>query len=128
MSNAGKLVKSLVKTKKESVMGKLGDSPFDDPMEPWSAKYNAPVKNEETDSEKRIIDGYKKKYHPDEVKKQREINLQHQQQQQQMMGMQQMADAAGKVAPAAKVMQDMNVGGGQNALGALLGASQGGNQ
>lgn len=46
MSKAGKLVKSLFKTKKESVMGKLGDSPFDDPMEPWSAKYNSPVKNE----------------------------------------------------------------------------------
>lgn len=47
MSNAGKLVKSLVKAKKESVMGKLGDSPYEDPMEPWSAKYAQPVKEEE---------------------------------------------------------------------------------
>jgi len=46
MSNAGKLVKNLVKTKKESVMGKLGDSPYEDPMEPWSAKYAQPVKEE----------------------------------------------------------------------------------
>lgn len=46
MSNAGKLIKSLAKTKKESVMGKLGDAPYEDPMEPWSAKYNAPVKEE----------------------------------------------------------------------------------
>lgn len=46
MSNAGKLVKNLVKAKKESVMGKLGDSPYEDPMEPWSAKYQQPVKEE----------------------------------------------------------------------------------
>lgn len=46
MSNAGKLVKSLLKAKKESVMGKLGDSPYEDPMEPWSAKYAQPVKEE----------------------------------------------------------------------------------
>ena len=46
MSNAGKLVKSLFKAKKESVMGKLGDSPYEDPMEPWSAKYAQPVKEE----------------------------------------------------------------------------------
>jgi hypothetical protein len=46
MSNAGKLVKNLVKAKKESVMGKLGDSPYEDPMEPWSAKYAQPVKEE----------------------------------------------------------------------------------
>ena len=31
-------------------MGKLGDSPYEDPMEPWSGKYNAPVKNEEVES------------------------------------------------------------------------------
>ena len=43
------LIKKLVKTKKESVMGKLGDSPYEDPMEPWSSKYNAPVKNEEVE-------------------------------------------------------------------------------
>ena len=36
----------MVKTKKESVMGKLGDAPYEDPMEPWSAKYNQPVKEE----------------------------------------------------------------------------------
>jgi len=46
MSNAGKLVKSLLKAEKESVMGKLGDSPYEDPMEPWSAKYAQPVKEE----------------------------------------------------------------------------------
>ena len=40
----------MVKAKKESVMGKLGDSPYEDPMEPWSGKYNAPVKNEEVES------------------------------------------------------------------------------
>ncbi len=27
-------------------MGKLGDAPFEDPMEPWSVKYNSPVKEE----------------------------------------------------------------------------------
>lgn len=47
MSKAAKMIKCMVKTKKESVMGKLGDSPYEDPMEPWSAKYNSPVKNEE---------------------------------------------------------------------------------
>ena len=46
MSKAGKLVKDIVKAKKESVMGKLGDSPYEDPMEPWSAKYQQPVKEE----------------------------------------------------------------------------------
>lgn len=46
MSKAGKLVKDTVKAKKESVMGKLGDSPYEDPMEPWSAKYQQPVKEE----------------------------------------------------------------------------------
>lgn len=44
MSKAGKLVKGMVKAKKESVMGKLGDAPYEDPMEPWSAKYGQPVK------------------------------------------------------------------------------------
>ena len=47
MSKTAKMIKSMVKAKKESVMGKLGDSPYEDPMEPWSGKYNAPVKNEE---------------------------------------------------------------------------------
>ena len=46
MSKAGKLVKDMLKAKKESVMGKLGDSPYEDPMEPWSAKYAQPVKEE----------------------------------------------------------------------------------
>ena len=46
MTKAGKLVKDMLKAKKESVMGKLGDSPYEDPMEPWSAKYNQPVKEE----------------------------------------------------------------------------------
>ena len=46
MSKAGKLVKDMLKAKKESVMGKLGDSPYEDPMEPWSAKYQQPVKEE----------------------------------------------------------------------------------
>ena len=46
MSKAGKLVKDMLKAKKESVMGKLGDSPYEDPMEPWSAKYTQPVKEE----------------------------------------------------------------------------------
>jgi hypothetical protein len=46
MTKAGKLIKDMLKTKKESVMGKLGDSPYEDPMEPWSAKYAQPVKEE----------------------------------------------------------------------------------
>ena len=46
MSKAGKLVKDMLKAKKESVMGKLGDSPYEDPMEPWSAKYAQPVKED----------------------------------------------------------------------------------
>lgn len=46
MSKLGKIVKDTVKAKKESVMGKLGDSPYEDPMEPWSAKYNAPIKED----------------------------------------------------------------------------------
>lgn len=44
MSKAGKLVKDLVKTKKESVMGKLANG--DDPMEPWSKRFDAPIKEE----------------------------------------------------------------------------------
>lgn len=47
MSKAGKLVKDMVKkSKKESVMGKLGDAPYDDPMEPWSSKYAQPVQED----------------------------------------------------------------------------------
>jgi hypothetical protein len=49
MSKLGKIVKDTIKTKKESVMGKLGDAPYEDPMEPWSGKYAAPVKNEEVE-------------------------------------------------------------------------------
>ena len=37
---------AIKKAKKESVMGKLGDSPYEDPMEPWSGKYQSPVKEE----------------------------------------------------------------------------------
>lgn len=44
--NKAKMIKGMVKAKKESVMGKLGDAPYDDPMEPWSAKYNQPIKEE----------------------------------------------------------------------------------
>jgi predicted RNA binding protein YcfA (HicA-like mRNA interferase family) len=47
MKKASKMIKDMVKSKRESVMGKLGDSPYGDPMEPWSAKYNAPVKEEQ---------------------------------------------------------------------------------
>lgn len=47
MKKASKMIKDMVKSKRESVMGKLGDSPYEDPMEPWSAKYNAPVKEEQ---------------------------------------------------------------------------------
>ena len=46
MKKASKMIKDMVKSKRESVMGKLSDSPYEDPMEPWSAKYNAPVKEE----------------------------------------------------------------------------------
>ena len=45
MSKAGKLVKDLVKAKKESVMGKLANG--DDPMEPWSKRFDAPIKEED---------------------------------------------------------------------------------
>jgi hypothetical protein len=45
MSKAGKLVKDLVKAKKESVMGKLANG--DDPMEPWSKRFDAPIKEDE---------------------------------------------------------------------------------
>ena len=55
MSNAGKLVKDMLKAKKESVMGKLGDSPYEDPMEPWSAKYAQPVKEESLNEDSLLI-------------------------------------------------------------------------
>jgi SOS response regulatory protein OraA/RecX len=68
MSKLGKMVKNMVKTKKESVMGKLGDAPYEDPMEPWSAKYNAPVK-EETLAEDSILYRYirSKGYSPEHM-------------------------------------------------------------
>lgn len=68
MSKLGKMVKNMVKAKKESVMGKLGDSPYEDPMEPWSAKYNQPVK-EETLAEDSILYRYirSKGYSPEHM-------------------------------------------------------------
>jgi hypothetical protein len=68
MSKLGKMVKGMVKTKKESVMGKLGDAPYEDPMEPWSAKYNQPVK-EETLTEESILYRYirSKGYSPEHM-------------------------------------------------------------
>ena len=45
MSKAGNLIKNIVKAKKESVMGKLANG--DDPMEPWSKRFDAPIKEEE---------------------------------------------------------------------------------
>jgi hypothetical protein len=45
MSKAGNLIKNMVKAKKESVMGKLANG--DDPMEPWSKRFDAPIKEEE---------------------------------------------------------------------------------
>lgn len=69
MSKA-KIVKNAYKTKKESVMGKLGDAPFEDPMEPWSAKYNAPVKEEVEDlSEDSVLYRYirSKGYSPEHM-------------------------------------------------------------
>lgn len=59
---------------------------------------------------------------PDEVKANRDAMQKMMEQQQQMQALGQMADAAGKAAPAAKVLQDTNVGGGQNILGKILGA------
>jgi len=46
------------------------------------------------------------------------------QKQQQMAEMAQMAESAGKAAPAAQVLQNTDVGGGQNVLGKLMGAGQ----
>ena len=45
MSKA-KMIKGMVKAKKESVMGKLGDGPFENPWEPWSIRHDAPMKEE----------------------------------------------------------------------------------
>lgn len=59
---------------------------------------------------------------PAEVEQMRQIQAQQAQQQQQMDAMNQAADTAGKMAPAAKVLQDVDVGGGQNALSKMMGA------
>lgn len=69
MGKLGKIVKDTVKAKKESVMGKLGDAPFEDPMEPWSAKYNAPVRNEEALTEDSVLYRYirSKGYSPEHM-------------------------------------------------------------
>jgi hypothetical protein len=45
MSKAGKMIKGMLKAKKESVMGKLANG--DDPMEPWSKRFDAPIKEDE---------------------------------------------------------------------------------
>lgn len=58
---------------------------------------------------------------PDDVAQQRQAAAQQAQQQQQMAAMSQVAEAAGKAAPAAQVLQNTDVGGGQNVLGRLLG-------
>lgn len=44
--NKAKMIKGMVKAKKESVMGKLGDAPFENPWEPWSVRHDAPMKEE----------------------------------------------------------------------------------
>lgn len=71
MSRAGKLVKDLIKSKRESVMGKLGDSPFEDPMEPWSVKYNSPVKEEILQEVSNLLQKYIRSlgYNPDIMNK-----------------------------------------------------------
>lgn len=58
---------------------------------------------------------------PDDVAKQRAVMAKQAQQQQQMMALSQMAEAAGKAAPAAQVLQQTPTEGGQNVLGKLLG-------
>jgi hypothetical protein len=60
---------------------------------------------------------------PDEVNANRQHQLQQAQQQQQMQALSQAAEAAGKAAPAAKVLSDVNVGGGKNVLSDLLGVA-----
>ena len=54
MSTQGKMIKGLLKAKRESVMGKLANE-FD-PMEPWSAKSDAPIKNSKGLSEEESLD------------------------------------------------------------------------
>jgi hypothetical protein len=61
-------------------------------------------------------------YGPDEVKANRDAKMKMMQQEQQMQGLERTAQAAGAAAPAAKVLADTNVGGGQNVLGKLLGS------
>lgn len=63
-------------------------------------------------------------YGPNEVAAIRQHQAQQQQQEQQMQGMERMSQVANQLAPAAKVMQDTDVGGGQNALAKMLGAGQ----
>lgn len=58
---------------------------------------------------------------PQEVAQQRAAVAQQAAQQQQMAAMSQAAEAAGKAAPAAQVLSNVQVGGGQNALAAMLG-------
>lgn len=58
---------------------------------------------------------------PDEVEKNRAEQAAEMQKQQQMAAISQAAEAAGKAAPAAKVLSDVNVGGGQDALSQMLG-------
>lgn len=62
-------------------------------------------------------------YSVEEVKQQRAATAKMAQQQQQMAAMQQMAESANKIAPAAKVAQGIDVGGGQSALGHMLGTN-----
>ena len=50
MSKA-KMIKDMVKAKKESVMGQLGDAPYENPWEPWSSKYSAPIKTVKEEAE-----------------------------------------------------------------------------
>lgn len=59
---------------------------------------------------------------PDEVAQNRQIEQQQAQQQQQMAQMGQMADALGKAAPAANVLSQTQVGGGQDVLSKLIGS------
>ena len=71
MSKAGKLVKGMLKTKKESVMGQLGDAPYENPWEPWSSKYGSPVKNEEVQIDElsdKTLTSYAQKVHDDSLK------------------------------------------------------------
>ena len=71
MKKTTKLVKDLVKSKRESVMGKLGDAPFEDPMEPWSVKYNSPVKEEILQEVSNLLQKYIRSlgYNPDIMNK-----------------------------------------------------------